>query len=147
MRLAAKSSKSRSNIFIESAQLDATMIRIEALGGNLAEMSDSLPLWHAEGVPTYYGAKVIAEAAGIEVETKNIEEVPLKLLRYPEIVPVVECRAIVWLRGSIVASAGISRDPEFGCEIAVGLAFRNAVQRKLCDPLAAQSRRNKEVRV
>lgn len=107
---------------VKAAQLDAA-IAIATAGGY--QLSDSFPRWHAPNIPTLRGALELAEAAGVVIERKQVEAIRRNRQ--------TETRVIVWVSGSVVASAALSRDPLFGEIVATGLAFRNAVQRLCCD--------------
>lgn len=106
----------------KAAQLDA-LIALANHGG--CDLS-SFQRWHTLNVPTLRGAIELAEAAGVTIERKQVEAVRRRNGR-------TETRVVVWIRGSVVASASISTDPVHGGIIATGLAFRNAVQRLCCD--------------
>ena len=109
-----------SDKYIIGAQLNARIAIASAVGESLY----SFPRWHAPQVPTLRGALELAEWAGIVIEKKQVS-----ITRRPD--GHAQTCVIVWVTGTPIASAAISTDPAWGPEIALGLAFRNAVQRVL----------------
>jgi hypothetical protein len=104
--------------FIAGAQLDAQIIKAYKAGLPIARF----PLWHAPNVPTFFGALVKAKLEGVEFLRENvITQDDGKTI------------ALVWVTGSVVASAAISQDPEHAPDVATGLAFRNAISRLFYD--------------
>lgn len=119
-----------SDKYTEGAKQDAAMIVANAQGWDVSIFAPEL--WHAPNVPTFYGAKVMAEAAGITVAKSESNTLPLPgLAMNGSLKPPRQWLSLVWVTGGSIAGAGRSCDPVWGKEISLGLAFRATVEKLL----------------
>lgn len=115
----------------ESAKHDASMIAASAQGWDLSIFAPSL--WHVKGkVPTWYGAGVFASKLGIKITSQDIKVTTLpRLMMNANQIPCKQYTALVGITDGRIIGAGLSLDPKWGREIAIGLAFRTAVEKSL----------------
>ena len=110
-----------SDKYVSCAMLDADMIRAHEAGDDLSRF----PLYHAPGIPTFYGALEIAHL--LHVETVDTQTKRTRINR--DTFPKVAYTAVVQVRyqSSVKVGAGMSQSEA----VAIGLAFRAAIQNLL----------------
>lgn len=124
------------DVYIKGALNDAAMIVAYAQGWELSAFAP--PLWHVKSrVPTWFGAAVMAQKLGIkiikvEIQSSIVHRTPKGASIMTESrIPHREYRALVTITDGLITGAGRSRNQEWGKEIAVGLAFRTALEKAL----------------
>ena len=119
-----------SDIYVQAAEYDAAIIVTEL---NFGLRGFAFRFWHdrRKRILTYFGAHILAEAAGIKITKVNYSN-QFKPSSDGLTMQTITI-ANVWTNTGPVASTARSANPAYGQEIAKGLAFRNAVQRFFTD--------------